>query len=423
MAQERFRDATSLSASLRRGFSWSLLSTLANAACQWLVVVAIARLGTSVLLGQYALALAVSGPVVMLARLNMRTVLATDAANSYRFGDYFSARLILSALGVLLIAVYGFAETANMKAYLVLIGVALYKAIESLSDIIFGLLQRQQRFAEIGKSTLAHGVTLVACIAASLVLGLGIVVGVFAAAFVWLIILLLYDRRVAKAAGALWVSRNWTVIGHLIKDCIPTGLVMMLGSLSVNIPVYFIDGELGLKQVGYYSSVAYFMTLGGLVSTAISQSVAGHMANLFFSDRALYWRSLAALIGYSLPLLVIAMGCAAIFGDRLLALVYGQEYAQLNVLLLWLVLATGLSVLSAFLGLALTIARRFGYELMLTLSSVAVVGMVAFWAVPTRGLSGAAMAVTAGVVIRVVLGAFVLYHKVFKNQGERTALP
>jgi O-antigen/teichoic acid export membrane protein len=263
---------------------------------------------------------------------------------------------------------------------------------------------------------------LAACIAASLVLGLGIVVGVFGSAFVWLIILLLYDCRMAKAAGALWISRNWTVIGRLIKDCIPTGMVMMLGSLSVNIPVYFIDSELGLKQVGYYSSVAYFMTLGALVSTAISQSVAAHMADLFFRNRALYWRSLAALIGYSLPLIVIAMGGVALFGERLLVLVYGQEYAQLNVLLLWLVLATGLSVPAAFLGLALTIARKFGYELILTLASVALVAMVAFWAVPTHGLSGAAMAVTAGVVIRVAFGVVVLYHKVFKVQGETTQL-
>jgi O-antigen/teichoic acid export membrane protein len=79
-----------------------------------------------------------------------------------------------------------------------------------------------------------------------------------------------------------------------------------------------------------------------------------------------------------------------------------------------------LSVLSAFLGLALTIARKFGYELMLTLVSVASVGMVAFWAVPTHGLSGAAMAVAAGAAVRVVVGAFLLYHKVFKNHGERT---
>jgi O-antigen/teichoic acid export membrane protein len=358
--------------------------------------------------------------VVIFARLNMRTVLATDAANSYRFEEYFSARLILSALGVLLIAAYGIAENVDAKAYLVLVGVALYRVPESLSDIIFGLLQKQQRFAEIGKSTVAHGVTLVACIAASLVLGLGIAVGVFASAVVWFGILLLYDRRTAETAGALWIGFSWTAIGRLTRQCIPTGVVMMLGSLTVNIPVYFIEGELGLKQVGYYSSVAYLMTLGALVSTAVLQSVAGHMANLFFGDRALYWRSLAVLMGYSLPLIAIALACAALFGDRLLALVYGREYAQLKMLLLWLVLAMGLSVLSAFLGLALTIARKFGYELMLTLASVVSVGMIAFWAVPTLGLSGAAMAVAAGAAVRVVFGAFLLYHKVFKNHGEHT---
>src|ERR1700722_8046734 len=159
MAQDWSRDTGSISAALRDGFSWTLLSALANAACQWLVVVAIARLGTAALLGQYSLALAISGPVVMFARLNMRAVLATDAANSYKFQEYFSARLILSALGFFFVIVYGLAQAADVTTYLVLIGVALYKAVESLSDIIFGLHQRRKRFSAIGISTLVHGVT------------------------------------------------------------------------------------------------------------------------------------------------------------------------------------------------------------------------------------------------------------------------
>ena len=63
------------------------------AASQWTLLILIAKLGNSVMLGQYALALAIVTPVMQFSHLNLRAVLATDAGETHPFGDYLAVRL------------------------------------------------------------------------------------------------------------------------------------------------------------------------------------------------------------------------------------------------------------------------------------------------------------------------------------------
>src|ERR1044072_4016691 len=66
------------SLSLRTNFSWTLAGNLIYSGCQWGVLIVLARLGSPEQVGQFALALAVTAPVIMLSNLQLRGVLATD---------------------------------------------------------------------------------------------------------------------------------------------------------------------------------------------------------------------------------------------------------------------------------------------------------------------------------------------------------
>ena len=74
--------------SLRKNFTWTLAGNVVYAGCQWGMLVVLAKLGTPEMLGQFALALAITAPVMMFAYLGLRNVLATDARSEYLFGHY-----------------------------------------------------------------------------------------------------------------------------------------------------------------------------------------------------------------------------------------------------------------------------------------------------------------------------------------------
>jgi hypothetical protein len=71
---------------------WTSAGTLVYAACNWAMLSAIAKLGTPEMVGQFALGLAVTAPVLMLAQMNLRAVLATDARGEHGFRDYRALR-------------------------------------------------------------------------------------------------------------------------------------------------------------------------------------------------------------------------------------------------------------------------------------------------------------------------------------------
>ena len=60
--------------SLRLNASWTFGGNLVYAACQWGMLVALAKFGSPELVGRFALALAVTAPVYMLTNLQLRAV-------------------------------------------------------------------------------------------------------------------------------------------------------------------------------------------------------------------------------------------------------------------------------------------------------------------------------------------------------------
>ena len=94
--------------SLRRNVAWALVGNLGYSACQWGVLVCMAKLGTATDVGRFALGLALTAPIITLTNLNLRLLQSTDAREDYPFSVYMSVRLIGTALGLVAIAAMAF---------------------------------------------------------------------------------------------------------------------------------------------------------------------------------------------------------------------------------------------------------------------------------------------------------------------------
>src|SRR5437762_10879550 len=144
--------------SLQRNVAWALVGNLGYSACQWGVLVCIAKLGTAADVGRFALGLALTAPVITLTSLNLRLLQSTDARSDYPFSVYLSVRLIGTALGLAAIAVLALAVGYwGDLLYLILV-VAIAKAFEAVSDVVFGLLQKAENLRRVAISMLAKGV-------------------------------------------------------------------------------------------------------------------------------------------------------------------------------------------------------------------------------------------------------------------------
>jgi O-antigen/teichoic acid export membrane protein len=114
---------------LRRNFSWTLVGNVVYAACQWGMLVVLAKLGSREIVGQFTLGLAVTAPVLMLANLQLRAVQVTDARHEYCFGDYLGLRLITTGLALLVIVLITVVAGYRWETSLIILVVGLAKAV------------------------------------------------------------------------------------------------------------------------------------------------------------------------------------------------------------------------------------------------------------------------------------------------------
>ena len=142
---------------MRTNFVWMLAGTLWSGVCQWALLVALAKLGSVSMVGAFTLAMAIAVPVLMFSCLNLRSLYVTDGQYSYRFLEYVALRVLMATASVGF--AFGLAIYAGYSRDLVksISLITLAKAIEYISDILYGVLQRQERMAAISLSMVIRG--------------------------------------------------------------------------------------------------------------------------------------------------------------------------------------------------------------------------------------------------------------------------
>lgn len=406
-------DARKPGLSLRSNFVWMFAGNVVYAICQWGAIVALAKLGSSFIVGQFSLGLAIATPTLMFTNLNLRAVQATDARRRHSFQEYLRLRIVLTAVGVLVIVAVATLGRYEHQTTAVIITVALAKAIETLSDIHYGLFQFNDRLDQTGKSMMLRGIFSVLAVGAGLYLTRNVVWSCAGLALAWLGVLLFFDIR--QARRLLTAPRGPCRLPDtrrslsLIRTALPLGFSTTMAALNLNIPRYFIHARLGERQLGIYSALAYATIAMVLVSDSLGHSAVPRLSRLYSADRLAEYRALLLkLIGAGTVLGAAGLLVALLFGERLLALLYGGEYAAHHGVFLLLILATAIYCIACMFTSAITAARRFRIQVPLYALIVAANATACALWVRTDGLAGGAAAMVVASIVHLALGSVVV---------------
>ena len=413
--------------SLYSNVAWIVAGNAVYAICQWGMIIALAKFGNSFMVGQFSLGLAVVTPVLMLSNLNLRAVQATDARRQFRFAEYLRLRLVLTLAGLaVIVGIVWFGGYGNKTAAIIL-ALAAAKAIETLSDIHYGLFQLNDRLDQAGRSMILRGGLAVAALSAGLYFMRNVFWGCIWMALAWVVTFFVFDVRRGKRLVActecgletLTVERPGKI--RLLFLALPLGVVTTLASINFHMPRYFIHAQMGEHELGIFSALAYATGSLTLVGDSLATSAVPRLARLYAGGmlaeyRTLVLRLLAVGCGIGLAGFEIARG----MGARLLRIFYNADYAAYSRVFTVLMAAAALHFAASMLTSGITSARRFAIQVPLYLAVAAATAWGCAEWIPTLGLSGAAMGVTLGAAVRVLLaGAVMVYLFLPNSQRER----
>jgi O-antigen/teichoic acid export membrane protein len=413
VAAPRVEEAKSVS--LSANFAWTLAGNAIYAACQWGMLVSIVKLGNAAMVGQFALGLAVAAPVFMLTSLQLRVVLATDARDEYRLGNFIAPRLLGTAAGLILILSFALVSHFRRDTALVVVLVGIAKGVETLSDILYGFWQKHERFDKVAIALIGRGIGSVAIMAGVLYFMRSIVVATAATALYWLVWLATYEYRGTRSLLAIVSPQEALRVEWDVRKCwrlvvlsVPLGVVMLLISLNANIPRYFIEHYCGESALGYFAAMAYIFVAGNTVMAAMGQSAMPRLARYRDSDRNAFSSLVIKMVLLGGLIGTLGIGLAVLFGRTFLHLVYRADYAQYANVFSWLMLAAAVAYVGSMLGYGVTAAQVFRPQVPLFLAATASTALACWLLIPRLGLAGSAYAVLIGSLISCAGSAYLL---------------
>jgi O-antigen/teichoic acid export membrane protein len=425
---------------LLTNIAWMLVGNVLYGFSQWGQLVALAKIGTIEMVGNFALALAVCLPVLMFSSLSLRSLQVTDYKRSHRFLEYMGLRLVMLCLSLAFIVAFGLAAGYSSAVILstVLIGAA--KAVEYVSDILYGSLQQQENMSGIAISMSLRAILSVGALSLGVYLTNSLAWGAVCLLASSSFVLLAYDIPKSLAVGKVPFKLLKTECSLYFKEVmakrglerlwklgmagLPLGFVLMMVSLNLNIPRYFIQQRLGTPELAIFSAIATLLSAGSVVTNAMGQAAAPRLAKCFANrDQRGFNVLLAALVVASLGLGGLGFLGAVLFGKQAMAFIYRPEYSTHHDVLLWLMGASGFFYLGSTLGYAVTAVRCFKPQLPLFAGAAVTTAIGCIALVPSQGLRGVAMAILISAVIQCAGSARLLWNARKTARNETAASP
>jgi O-antigen/teichoic acid export membrane protein len=404
------------------------------------MIVVLAKLGNTFLVGQFSLGVAIATPVLMFTNLHLRAMQATDAQRQYRFFEYRRLRIATTLAAMAVIAIVAVWGDHDRRAMPVILAVAAAKSMEALSDIYYGLFQLNDRLDQIGQSMILRGLASLAALSIAFYMTRNLFWGCFGMAVVSLGSLLFFDcrprdylprperrsrisirsRLLNGPVRTAAFRRQW----GLIWTALPLGIMTTLVSINLNMPRYFIHARLGEHELGIFSALAYATVAVTLVSDSLSNCAIPRMSRLYTGERIAEFRSfLLAMLGLTSVLGVAGLVAAKLMGARLLAIVYGPEYAAHARVFTLLMLATAIQCVASGFTSGIMSARRFRIQATMSALMVGANAVACALWIPVAGLEGGAMAMVVAAGVRLVLAAAVAGRLVWSPSKAAAGSP
>lgn len=353
---------------------WGLPSTsiggLLRAACQCGTIAVLASLGSPEIVGQYALGIAVSAPLLVLALFRRREPGAADI------------RITSLALALLGIAAAGFLQH-SVQDRLAVVLVVSAECVEWVADFYAG---RRGVF-----SLALHDILPIAVLGAILTRTGHLGIALLAVLIVRLLALFFYDFRTTRRERPAKDRES-----HVAR-------------LAGMVPCYFVAHMLGYRALGIFAAMASLLPAANICVLALAEAATAQLTAFYGSgERPGFRRMCVQMVGAGLMLGLCGVTCAMIAGPRLLDALFGSEYAAQPALFVALCAAAGVAFVATMLNSTLVAGRRANQRMAIEIVSIAATSLACVVLISRAGLPGVACALGAGSLVQVALQLCVL---------------
>lgn len=343
----------------RKNFIWNILGTGFNAFNSLFFMIAVTRINGVDNAGIFTIAFSTACIIYIVGVYAGRIYQVTEPDKSITDKEYIINRIITTVAMLILVILFSVIRGYNIFKSTVFLLLTTYKALEAFSDVIYGILQKNEKLDIAGKSLFFKSLISVIAFVAIDAITKNMIISIISIILVSVLILIFYDLKNGIKYIDLKLPVKKENIIKIFKAGFFTFAISFLGMYVLNAPKYAIDSYLENNYQTIFGIIVMPATVIGLVAQFLIHPYLNQIVALYEEKNLKGLNKLALkLIIYILGVGVISSILAYFLGTQVLGLIYGLDLSAYRLGLLIIIIASTLYTIGVIYSSILTTVRE-----------------------------------------------------------------
>lgn len=343
----------------RKNFIWNILGTGFNSFNSLFFMVAVTRINGVDDAGIFTIAFSTACILYFIGVYSGRIYQVTEPNKKITNKEYIVSRIITTTLMFLFLIIYLSLKRYDILKTSMFILLVTFKALESLSDVFYGILQKNEKLETVGKSLFLKSLFSVIAFVIIDIITKNMILATISMIIINILIIVFYDLKKAKIYIDLKEKINISNISEILRKGFFTFGIAFLGMYVLNAPKYSIDMYLENNYQTIFGIIVMPATIIGLVAQFLIHPYLNQILDLYEKRDS---KSLNKII-LKLILAISAIGIistilAYLLGTQVLGLIYGLDLSIYKIDLAIIIIAATLYTIGTIYSSILTTVRE-----------------------------------------------------------------
>ena len=377
----------------RKNFIWNIVGTGFNAFNSLFFMIIVTRINGVNEAGIFTIAFSTACILYTIGVYAGRIYQVTELNKNISDKDFIANRIITSIAMPIFLIIFCVIRNYELEKLIIFLLLTLYKMLEAFSDVIYGILQKNEKLEIVGKSLFFKSLCSILLFLIIDIITNNIAISTISMIIICILIIFLYDFRKSISYINFKVRINKKNVWSIFKKGFFIFIIAFLGLYVLNAPKYAIDTYLMNEVQTIFGIIVMPATIVGLVAQFLIHPYLNQLVDLYqLKNLKEYKKMILKLISMIIIFGITATILAYFIGTQVLGMVYGIDLSEYKLGLSIIIISSTLYTIGTIYSSALTTVRetfsQFIIYLILSVSAYIISNILT----KTYNINGAIMA-------------------------------
>ena len=343
----------------KKNFIWNTLGTGLNAFNSLFFMIAVTRINGVDNAGVFTIAFSTACIIYVIGIYAGRIYQVTEPDKTITNKEYIVNRITTTILMIILVIVFCLIRQYTAFKTTIFILLTTYKALEAFSEVIYGILQKNEKLDKVGKSLFFKSIISIILFVLVDYITKNLIIAICAMLLANIMMIIFYDFRNSKEYIEINSKVNKDNVLKIFKLGFYTFIIAFLGMYILNAPKYAIDSYLEDNYQTIFGIIVMPATVIGLVAQFLIHPYLNKILEIYEKRnlkelKKIIMKLILAIIGVG----IVSSILAYFLGPEVLGIIYGIDLSLYRVNLLIIIIASTIYTIGVIYSSVLTTVRE-----------------------------------------------------------------